>query len=161
MPPDGHGLTLLPLLAGERAPGWRGGILGALSGLALTTTPLEILQAAMEGVALRLAAVAARLAPLAAPGAPVVASGGAALGSAVWRRVIADALGRRVVASGEPEASARGAALLALRESGLLRSFDLAPARLGPAVDPDPARHARYRAALERQAALDARLFGA
>jgi gluconokinase len=160
MPPDAHGLTLLPLLAGERAPGWRGGLTGAVAGLSLSTTPLEVLRALMEAVALRLTVVADRLGPRAAAGAPVIASGGAALASGAWRRILADALGRPVVASGEPEATSRGAALLALRESGLLRSFDLAPARLGPAVDPDADRHARYRAALERQQALDARLFG-
>lgn len=157
--PDAHGLTWLPFLAGERAPGWRGGLHGAVVGLTLRTSPLDLLRGAMEAVALRLALVAARLGALAARDAPVVASGGGMLASAAWRRIVADALGRPVLASGEAEASARGAALLALRETGLLSSFDRAPARVGARVDPEPARHAAYRAALERQQALDARLF--
>lgn len=158
MRPDEHGLTLLPLFAGERAPGWRGDLRAAVVGLSLGTRPLDLLRAGLEAVALRLALVADRLAP-AAPGAgTVVASGGAVLGSPAWLSIIADALGRPVRPSGEPEASARGAALLALREIGELPSFDLAPARVGPAVDPDPDHHARYRAALERQQSLYARL---
>jgi gluconokinase len=159
MPPDAHGLTWLPFLAGERAPGWRGDLRGAVVGITLDTAPLQVLRAALEAVALRLALVGERLAPLAAPGAAVVASGGAMLASPAWRRVVADALGRPVLASGEPDASARGAALLALRETGLLPSFDRAPARVGARLDPDPTRQAAYRAALERQRALDARLF--
>jgi hypothetical protein len=59
---------------------------------------------------------------------------------------------------GEPAASARGAALLALREINALSSFDVAPARLGPAVNPDQSCHALYRAALERQQRLYGRL---
>ncbi len=159
MEPDAHGLTLLPLLAGERAPGWRGDLTGAVTGLSLATRPIDLLRAAMEAVALRLVLVAERIEKRAPPDASVVASGGAMLASPAWRRVIADALGRPVLASEEPEASARGAALLALREIGLLSSFDRAPARVGARIDPDPTRRAVYRAALDRQRALDGRLF--
>ena len=40
--PDSHGLTLLPFLAGERAPGWRGDRRAAITGLSLSTTALDI-----------------------------------------------------------------------------------------------------------------------
>src|SRR5438094_607297 len=53
MTPDAHGLTVLPFLAGERAPGWRGDRRGAVAGLSLDTGPLEIVRAALEAVALR------------------------------------------------------------------------------------------------------------
>ncbi len=158
MPPDGHGLTLLPLFAGERAPGWRGELRAVLAGLSLDTRPLDLLRAGMEAVALRLALVTDRLAA-AAPGATaVVASGGALLASRAWLSIVADALGRRLMPSGEPEASERGAALLALREIGALSSLGELPARFGPPVEPDRHRHAVYRAALARQEALYERL---
>lgn len=159
MAPDEHGLTVLPLLAGERAPGWRGDLSGAVAGLTLATRPIDLLRAVMEAIALRLSIVGERLERHAPPDAPIIASGGAMLASPAWRRIVADALGRPVVASDEPEASARGAALLALRECGLLSSFDRAPARLGARIDPDPARRAAFRAARDRQEALDARLY--
>ncbi len=37
-PPDPHGLTVLPFLAGERAPGWRGDRRATIAGLGLETT---------------------------------------------------------------------------------------------------------------------------
>ncbi|HEY3281786.1 MAG TPA: gluconokinase, partial [Armatimonadota bacterium] len=40
--PDGHGLTVLPFLAGERNPGWHGSARGTITGLSLHTTPAEI-----------------------------------------------------------------------------------------------------------------------
>jgi len=60
-PADSHGLTFLPFLTGERSPGYRAEASGTLHGLRAATTPLDVLQAAMEGVALRLAAIAENL----------------------------------------------------------------------------------------------------
>ena len=74
--PDAHRLTVLPFLAGERAPGWRGEKRGVIAGLSLHTDPLDIVHAALESVALRLALVYALLAPHAAPQHVIVASGG-------------------------------------------------------------------------------------
>jgi gluconokinase len=143
--PDGHGLTVLPCIAGERAPGWRNGRKAVIAGLTLDATAVEIVQAAMEGVALRLALVYALLAPAAAPDHALVASGGSLGRSPAWRRMIADALGRPLHWSPEAEATSRGAALLALHA-------------LGEALAADTARHARYRAALDRQRMLDERV---
>ena len=157
LPPDGHGLTVLPFVAGERAPGWRGHRRAVIAGLSLDTSALDIARAALEAVALRLALVYDLLAPHAAPGHRIVASGGAAR-SRVWRRILADALGRPLTLSQEPEATSRGAALLALEALGALPDLRAAPAPLGDTVEPDPAAHARYRAALTRQQRLDERV---
>ncbi len=158
LPADGHGLTMLPFLAGERAPGWRGGRRAVVAGLSLDTTALEILRAGLEAVALRLALVYRLLAPSASPDHAVIASGGALAHSRVWPQIIADALGRPVACSAEPEATSRGAGLLALEALGLIRDLAAARAPLGATFVPDPARHAHYALALERQAALDASL---
>ena len=55
--PDQHGLTVLPLLAGERSPGWHPDASGAIHGLRRNTSGLDILQAQMEAVALRLSLI--------------------------------------------------------------------------------------------------------
>jgi len=68
-------------------------------------------------------------------------------------QIIADVLGLPVTASGEAEASSRGAALLALEVLGGPAWFDV-PAALGRRYDPDPGRHERYRQARARQARL-------
>jgi gluconokinase len=156
--PDTHGLTVLPFLAGERAPGWRGNRRAAITGLSLDTTALDVAQAALEAVTLRLALVYALLAPCAAPDHAIVASGGAISRSRAWTRMVADALGRPVHVSGEAEATSRGAALLALESLGALPDVAVARAPLGDVVTPDPARHARYLAALERHRRLDERV---
>jgi gluconokinase len=153
--PDAHGLTVLPFLAGERAPGWRGDKRAVVAGLSLDTSALDIAQAALEAVALRLALVYRLLAPHAAADHAVVASGGAITRSPAWSRMIADALGHAVAWSHEPEATSRGAALLALDALGARPAPGPAAEPVGETFRPDPARHARYRAALERQVALD------
>jgi len=158
MPPDGHGLTVLPFLAGERAPGWRGDRRGAVTGLSLDTGPIEILRAALEAVALRLALVYRLLAPHAAREHLIVASGGAVTRSRAWTQMLADALGHPVTWSHERETTSRGAALLALQALGALPDLAAVRAPLGETFEPDPARHARYRDALERQRALDERV---
>jgi gluconokinase len=155
--PDGHGLTVLPFLAGERAPGWRGQRRATITGLSLDTTAIDVVHAALEAVALRLALVYDLLAPHATREHLLVASGGATR-SRVWIQMLADALGRPVHCSTESEATSRGAALLALESLGVLPDGAAARAPLGDTVEPDPAHHARYAAALDRHRRLDDRV---
>ncbi len=157
-PPDGHGLTVLPFLAGERAPGWRGDRHATIAGLGLDTTAVDIARAALEAVALRLALVYGLLRPHVAGAHPIVASGGALGGSRAWAQTIADALGHSLVVAKDHEMTSRGAALLALEALGRLPDLVALPVPPGERLDPDPARHARLRRALERQRRLDAAL---
>lgn len=156
--PDAHGLTVLPFLAGERAPGWRGDRRAAIVGLGLDTTPITILRAALEAVAYRLALVYERLAPHAAPDHAIVASGAALARSPAWRQIVADVLGRPLTRSVEVEASSRGVARLALEALGRLGDLAEAPLAPGETVFPDRAHHLRYRDALERHRRLDDRV---
>ena len=87
---------------------------GLIDGLTFATTPSEIVQAALEGVAYRLADVLDAIGGLES----VVATGHAALVNDVWLQILADVLGRPVEVSGEPEGSARGAAVVALERAG-------------------------------------------
>lgn len=151
VPPDGHGLTALPFLAGERSPGWRADARGALAGISLATEGIAVLRAFMEAVAYRLALVYERLAPLAADGHRVIASGGALHHSRVWASIMADVLGMPLILSVEPEASIRGAALLALEALGAPAP---PPLPVGTTIVPDLDRHGVYRAARERQRRL-------
>lgn len=153
--PDTHGLTLLPFLAGERAPGWRGDRRGAVIGLSLETTALHILRATLEAIALRLALVYDLLRPRAAADHTIVASGGALAHSRAWAQTITDALGHPLTLCREEEATSRGAALLALDALGRLPDPAAAPAPLGETLHPDAARQARLRQALDRQRRLD------
>jgi gluconokinase len=156
MPPDAHGLTVLPFLAGERSPGWAGNVQATIHGLTLATTPLAILRASLEAVAYRFAIIKQRLLGDEAGGSAgsVIASGGALLSSPAWMQIFADVLGRPLVASAEAETTSRGVAVLALRSLGALASLEEAAAADGPIYEPDPQRHQIYREAVARQAWL-------
>jgi gluconokinase len=156
MEPDAHGLTFLPLLARERAPGWAAGASGSVAGLSMATRPVEILRATMEGVALRFALVARRLDeafPERSYERHTIAAGGGLLSSPAWLQIMSDALGRPVTVSGIPEASSRGAVLLALEALGG-PPVEEVEAPLGKVYEPDLSRHAVYEQALDRQRKL-------
>ena len=160
MPPDSHGLTILTFLAGERSPGWRGDARATLHGLSLATSPLDILRAGMEGVTYRIALVYQQLRILLPADPHLIASGGALINSPVWGQILADVLGRPITLSLAKEASARGAALLALESLGELSDISEAPDLLGETWQPDPEHHAIYQEAIRRQVALYRKLYG-
>ncbi|MCU0490018.1 MAG: gluconokinase [Chloroflexaceae bacterium] len=154
--PDGHGLTMLPFVAGERSPGYAGDVGASMVGLRLGTTSLDILQAGLEAVAYRLALIARRLLPATGHPSPLfVGTGGALLASPAWAQLLADVLGAPLAPSAEEEATARGAALLALENLGCP---PVPPAPLEHVLQPSPERHARYQAAIARQVSLYERL---
>lgn len=146
--PDAHGLTVLPFLAGERAPNWNADARAAILGLTLSTRPIEILRAGMEAVAYRLGLVYEML-RMTAP--EVIASGGALEKSPTWVQMIADVLNARVIASAESEATSRGCGLMALKSLGKIKSFGDQPAALGRVYEPDLSRHEIYAGAMKRQ----------
>jgi gluconokinase len=144
--PAAHGLTFLPLLGGERAPGWNARARGAITGLTFETTTRDIVQAALEGVAFRFAAIL----DLMPETREVVATGHALLANEQWLQILADVLGVPVTASAVAEGSARGAAVVTLERLGETPE----PAPLGSTYAPRVTRTEAYRSARERQAAL-------
>jgi gluconokinase len=159
MPPGSHGLTMLPYFAGERSTGWRSDARAAITGMGVATTPIDILRAALESVALQFRNIYDIMATSIGKPERVVASGGALLHSPAWTRMMADALSRPVVACLEPEATARGAALLAFERLGLLNGVRSLPPRTGEVYAPDPAHWPIYSDELLRQKALYHHLF--
>jgi len=155
--PDSHGLTFLPLLSGERSPGWAADATGAVIGLRLSTRPLDILQAALEGVALRLALIAQQLGDL--HGVNVIASGGALASSPAWTQMIANALNCPLHVTSESEITARGTAILALRALGRTSLADFPPA-IATIVEPQPDGVRAMRTALARQVELYEKVVG-
>jgi len=144
--PRDHGLVFLPFLGGERSTGWNSEARGTIHGLTFETTKLDLRQAAYEGVAYRFAAIADLLPEL----REIVATGGGLLRDRDWIQIMADALARPVAVSGVPEASLRGAAVLALERLG----HEVAEAPISEVVEPRAARADAYRAAREEQERL-------
>ena len=159
MQPDAHGLTILPFLAGERAPLWNGDARFALAGASLDTQPITVMRAVTEGTALRFAAIAKLLLQL-APAAEIVFSGGVLEGIPPLQAILCDAIGAPLTASREHEASARGAALLALEHLGAIEDAAHVPFERGEHLEPNASNHQIYARALERQNALYGKIYG-
>ena len=153
-----HQLTVLPFLAGERAPLWNGDARFVLEGASLNTGSNDIMRAILEGAALRFSAVARELLRL-APEAQIVFSGGALEKIPVWQTIVCDAIGANLTQSLESEASARGAALLALEALGILSDAKDAPFESGANLSPSARNHAIYEEMLETQNALYAKIY--
>jgi gluconokinase len=152
--PDSHGLTVLPFWAGERSPNWRGDARAVIAGLSLGTQPVQMLRAAMEAITYQLVAVSALMQRVVPRPESVIATGGQLIHWPAWTQMLADALDIRVTTSPQPEASSRGAALLALHALGRLpRLWSTRPLG-GRSFRPRSAVHARYERARRRQQEL-------
>jgi gluconokinase len=159
LPPDSHGLTVLPFWAGERSPNWRGDARAVIAGLSLATQPIQMLRASMEAITYQLATVATAMERVVTRPQSVIATGGQLIHSPAWTQMLADALNLRVMTSPEPEASSRGAALLVLHSLGKLpRLWSSGPAR-GRTYRPRARVHAIYDRAQDRQQHLYDLLF--
>jgi gluconokinase len=156
---DSHGLTILPFWSGERSTGWYPDARGAILGLTQRTTTIEIVRATLEAIAYRFALISKALEPV-APGATIVATGNALRGSAVWAQILADVLGRKLVIGGSAEASARGAALLALEAVGKIGPIEDLRVVEEQVFEPDMSQHRRYADGLARQEQFYGRLMG-
>jgi len=160
MAPDAHRLTVLPYTFGERGLGYHDRARGSLMGLNSGTDAAAIYRAILESIAYGFAAVDDRLSEVLGGAPAIIASGGALSHSPLLAQVIADSLGREITVAPAFEASRRGAALLALRGSGLLDDLNTIPAPPARRVRCDPDRSALHHAARARQQALYETLLG-
>jgi xylulokinase len=150
-PAGANGVLFLPYLAGERTPLWSGTARGVFAGLAYTTTRADLLRAVMEGCAFAVVDNLRLAEDRGHPVAELLGQGGAAR-SALWSQVKADATGRPFTVARLADGSEGGAGLalfaLGARAVGLAGNPAETVDRLlvrRTTVDPDPARHARYR----------------
>ncbi len=153
MLPLSHGLTVLPFVAGERAPGWHDDAKASILGLSLNTRPIDILRAALESIAYRFAVIYRLIVPHLPSGKnhQIIASGGGLLNSSAWLHIMADTLGQPILTLEEKEATSRGAALLALESLGMINDTTDLPPSIGESYPPDPRRHEQYQAGIEVQ----------
>ena len=159
-PPAGHGLIVLPFFTGERSTGWDPHARGTISGLSLDTSPLDILQAGMEAVAYRFAAIMDALRPAAPELREVICTGGALRGSPAWVQILADVLEMPLGCADEPEASSRGAAILALEALGLLSRAEAPGPSLTRTFLPRADAAEAHRAAFQAQEHLRRAVLG-
>jgi gluconokinase len=154
VPPDSHGLTVLPFLAGERSPGWLADARAAVVGMTLATTPPQLARATLEAVTYRFALVFALLVKEIGEVSSIIGSGAGLLHSPAWMEIMTDVLGRAITASAVEEATCRGSALLALEALGTIHDVVNLPVPLGTRYAPHPDSTDVYRRAIERQTDL-------
>lgn len=152
--PDSHGLTVVPSLAGERSPDWNPHARGTITGLSLDSTPEEIVQASYEGVAYRFGEVWSQMRRVLPAVNGIIGSGAALFRSPAWAQILADVLETEVELSPVPEATSRGAVLLALEALGEIGDLAALIPPLGARVEARPEYRERYRRARARQHAL-------
>ncbi|GAC1512089.1 MAG: hypothetical protein NVS2B16_14440 [Chloroflexota bacterium] len=156
--PDTHGLTVLPFFAGERSPRWRSDLRATIHGMSFDTTAFDIIQACLESIALQFSLVYGLLRRDAPRVAAVIASGAGLIHSVGWMQMMSDCLGTPLTPCAVPEATSRGAALLALEAMKAISSVSDAGAALSETLEPRRAYAPLYRAALARQEDLYQRL---
>jgi gluconokinase len=145
VPAGSDGLLFLPYLAGERSPNWNAQARGLLIGLSLAHTYRHLARATLEGVGYRMRTIFEPMLDVAGAPTEIRAAGGFTR-SPLWLQIVADVLGQPLALCESPEASALGAAQLAMLGAGIVARFeDLAPlVRTGDTVAPDASRHALY-----------------
>lgn len=158
--PDGHGLTVLPFWAGERATGWSTHATGVFQGLRVSTTPLDMAQAMMEAVSLRFAQVADLLLTERTDDLQLIATGGAVRSSRWWLQTMSDALNLPVVVNEEEQETSRGAAALALFSLGVHKTLSSFTPDVRETFHPRPHATSVFQAAIERQRDLYRRTLG-
>jgi gluconokinase len=144
--PGAGGLLFLPFVTGERAPYWNADARGVLFGLAIDHDYRNVARATVEGVCYRMRSIYDALAEVAGPVGEVRVTGGFTR-SPFWMQMLADVLEQPLRLPSVQEASALGAAALAMIGVGALPDLaavaDLVTA--GPPIAPDPAPAPTYR----------------
>jgi gluconokinase len=149
-------LTVLPFWVAERAPTWPENLPGAILGLSQSTGAATILRATTCATFYRLAEILELLEQKRGRAEQIIVSGGI-VHSKGSLPILADALGRDIAVSPEPEASLRGAAIYALQRLG----YEPRPLRKPKIIRHDRRLAEKHRLRRERQAALEEQLSSA
>ncbi|WP_297988212.1 gluconokinase [Anoxybacillus sp.] len=117
VPAGSEGLLFLPFLSGERAPYWDAHARGTFFGISLRHGREHFIRAVMEGVCMSVFSVALAVRDVTGPLSEIRVSGGFAK-STFWRQMLCDMMGKELLVPDTHEASALGAAALALYATG-------------------------------------------
>jgi len=140
-----EGLLFHPYLSGELTPFGNPNLRGSFIGISGTHQKAHFVRAVLEGVALSMMDCKEYLADRGVTIASAFAIGGGAK-SALWRQIVADALGIELIRT-ENNDSSFGAAMLAGISAGIFRDYEDALARCTKIIDrtlPNPENRERY-----------------
>ena len=110
-------LVFVPALSGLACPHWDRGAAGLWIGMGLDTTAKDLMQALLEGIALRAAEVIAAMGELTSLGDSISIDGGLTK-NPYFNRFLANALGKTVIVQESSELTGLGTARMAMRGAG-------------------------------------------
>lgn len=148
---DAHRLTVVPSLFPERAGEWAEIDSASIVGIHPETRPLDIAVAWLEAIAQRLAEMVSHIEASFGPAKELRTNGGGLRRLPGWRHIVADASGRTSIVGSDDEATSRGAASMAARAIGWIRTLDEIPDDIRHRSAPDPDNRRRHQNALNRQ----------
>lgn len=148
VPAGAEGLIFLPYLVGERSPIMDPAARAGFIGLQLRHTRGHLVRAVLEGVAFSLRATVETAEAAGARFDHLIAAG-AGMANPVWRQIVANVLGRRLLFRNTAEQTAVGAALIGGVAAGVFPTIRRSARQaLGGATstDPNPAEASLYDA---------------
>jgi xylulokinase len=148
-----NSVVFVPHLAGARSPSMNTSARAGFYGLELRHERADMLRAVFEGVAFSIAEAAGTLPEFADIPALCLAGGGSL--HPTWRQLLCDLLGKRLLVVENPNASARGAAVLGARAAGITEKIGSALSFVDE-VEPDPRAHEALGVAFERWKEVEA-----
>jgi gluconokinase len=122
VPAGSNGLIFLPYLTGERAPIWDGESCGNFFGVRLQHKHPDFSRAVMEGICYALKDVLDAVQQSSEPITQINVSGGFTK-SDVWVQTLADITGKNLAILQADDASAVGAAFMALKNIGSIQEY--------------------------------------
>ncbi|GIX13302.1 MAG: hypothetical protein KatS3mg118_1261 [Paracoccaceae bacterium] len=134
-PAIARGVVFVPALAGLACPHWDRRARGAWLGLGLADDRRDLMQAVLEGIALRTAEVVGAMDAITPVSACIPIDGGMTR-NRWFCQFLADCLGRTVLVSDQPELTALGTAILAAEGAGMAIGRPPAGRRVEPRAQP-------------------------
>lgn len=149
VPAGSEGLIFLPYLAGERAPLWDSRVSGAFFGITVRHRQRHFTRAVLEGISFALYQVAIALRHASGKVTQINASGGF-VHSREWLQMLSDIFDTTIHRNNTEDASAIGAALIAIRTSRNLDSYPVFRDRNPPETfTPNADNHSQYQKTFE------------
>ena len=111
-------LVFVPALSGLACPHWDRGAAGLWIGMGLDTTAKDLMQAVLEGIALRASEVIAAMGELTSLGDSISIDGGLTK-NPYFNRFLANALGKTAIVQESSELTGLGTARMAMRGAGV------------------------------------------
>lgn len=115
IPAGSEGLIFLPYLMGERAPSWNSQASGVFFGMTIRHKQSHFVKAVIEGICMALFSVGRAVEEVSGEIEHIMASGGF-VKSEEWLQILADIFNKKIYRQNTEDASAIGAALLALKK---------------------------------------------